>query len=437
MELLDITDVEEIKPIRNNERKIVVSIWCLTYNHADYIRDALEGFLSQKTDYTYEIIILDDASTDGTADIIRMYTKKYPEKFHVFLNKSNIYRHPMRIEIWNSLKRKFLTGKYVAFCEGDDYWTDLYKLQKQVSYMENHPDCVLTLHDADKIDYTARTQTRMIDIDEDCDISAEELILQKRGIWPTASMVIRKEYVVLEGFFSECGVGDWPLQLHALTKGKVHYLGSCMSLYRFLHEGSWSAEIKGFNENLVVHAAKMVTFLQQYDKYTHGQYYNIIRERRQRFYANIIKLYGKDSRFYDICESIDKKYEYKYHVFIKQLCKLNKYFFEEGYIEEHLECYIRERKNLVIMGTGHYSNKISDVFNKRNIDIDGYVVSNNQKSIKNFREKSVWKLMDIPFDKRTLGVVVAIDPEHWNTISISLEENQIMDYFCPLLAEDL
>lgn len=437
MEIFDITEVEEIKPIKNNDGDMVVSIWCLVYNHSNYIRDALEGILAQKTEYLYEIVIVDDASTDGTTDIIREYAQKHPELFHVFLLKNNIYKNPSRIAVLNNLKGKYLTGKYVAFCEGDDFWTDMHKLQMQVSYMEEHPDCMLTMHDAEKLDFSAGTKARMIGVDEDCDIPTEELILQKRGIWPTASMIVRKECAILEGFFSECGVGDWPLQLHAATKGKIHYFGRCMSVYRFLQEGSWSSGMQKLNENLLVHSAKMVTFLQKYDRYTKGCFCSQIIERRQRFYAHLIYSYGEMRDFFDICKKFDIEWGYHHHKFIQQLCRLCKYYWEDGFVEEKLESYIGEKKHVVIMGTGYYSDKISEALEKKHIDVDGYVVSNDQKVKESFHGKRVWKMEEVPFNKKELGVVIAINPKLWKSLQDSLEENLMGDYFCPLLAEDL
>jgi len=117
----------------------LVSICCITYNHENYIRDAIEGFLMQKTSFPIEIIIHDDASTDNTAQIIKEYEDKYPDLFcNIFQNENQ----------WSkgggSIYARFLypqaRGKYIALCEGDDYWTDPLKLQKKVDFMEVNPD---------------------------------------------------------------------------------------------------------------------------------------------------------------------------------------------------------------------------------------------------------------------------------------------------------
>jgi len=119
-------------------KKPLVSIICITYNHAGFIRNAIEGFLIQKTDFLFEIIIHDDASTDGTQAIISDYLIKYPNLFIPILQKENQFSKGKKIlaELTFPLAR----GKYIALCEGDDYWTDPLKLQKQVEFLEANPD---------------------------------------------------------------------------------------------------------------------------------------------------------------------------------------------------------------------------------------------------------------------------------------------------------
>ena len=121
-----------------------VSICCITYNHAPYIRSALDGFLMQETDFAYEILIHDDASTDGTADIIREYTARYPDIIKPILREENQYSKGIsNISIFNFPRAR---GEFIAMCEGDDYWTDPHKLRKQVDFLRAHPDCSLCFH---------------------------------------------------------------------------------------------------------------------------------------------------------------------------------------------------------------------------------------------------------------------------------------------------
>ena len=125
----------------------LVSISCITYNHKQYIRDAIEGFLMQITNFPVEILIHDDASTDGTTEIIKEYEKRYPNLIKPLYEEENQWVKGRRGSIVFNIPRS--QGKYIAFCEGDDYWTDPYKLQKQVDFLESHPDYGMVHTDAD------------------------------------------------------------------------------------------------------------------------------------------------------------------------------------------------------------------------------------------------------------------------------------------------
>lgn len=122
----------------NNNKNLLVSIQCCTYNQDKYISDALDGFLLQKTTFPFEVIVHDDASTDRTADIIREYEKKYPDIIKPIYEKENQYsKHDGSL---SKIVQNASKGKYIAFCEGDDYWIDENKLQMQVDFLEKNPE---------------------------------------------------------------------------------------------------------------------------------------------------------------------------------------------------------------------------------------------------------------------------------------------------------
>ena len=127
----------------------VASICCTTYNHEKYINEAIDSFLMQETNFPFEIIIRDDCSTDKTAAIIKIYSEKYPNIIKPILETENQYSkgvRPMPVVF------KKAAGKYLALCEGDDYWTDPEKLQKQVDFLENNPEYVITYTDCEYFD---------------------------------------------------------------------------------------------------------------------------------------------------------------------------------------------------------------------------------------------------------------------------------------------
>jgi len=132
----------EIMQVWNPADKPLVSVACITFNHEKYIEDAIEGFLIQETDFPFEILIHDDASTDNTANIVREYVEKYPNIIKPIFQTENQYSKGVKINSEFNFPRA--KGKYIALCEGDDYWTDPNKLQIQVAFLEENPNYVIT-----------------------------------------------------------------------------------------------------------------------------------------------------------------------------------------------------------------------------------------------------------------------------------------------------
>lgn len=168
------TEQEIMAHWRNDLTQPLVSVCCVTYNHEQYIEDALEGFLIQRTDFPFEILIHDDASTDRTAGIIRDYQKRYPLLVKPVLQSENQYsqgKNPLHAIIALS------QSKYIAVCEGDDYWTDPQKLQIQVDFLESHPDYVISGHDAFEIDERGhQLKASRLPKEQKCDFDREKLI---------------------------------------------------------------------------------------------------------------------------------------------------------------------------------------------------------------------------------------------------------------------
>ena len=125
----------------------LVSICAVCYNHANYLRQALDGFLAQRGDFDIEILVHDDASTDGSAEILRRYAARYPDKIFPILQRENQYRQG-RQNISGIFNFPRARGKYIALMDCDDYWCNPGKLEAQVSYLEAHPDCAMTVHAA-------------------------------------------------------------------------------------------------------------------------------------------------------------------------------------------------------------------------------------------------------------------------------------------------
>lgn len=219
------------------DNKPLVSVFCLTYNHAPYIRQCLDSFLMQRTSFDYEVIINDDASTDGTTEIIKEYENKYPEIIIPIYHEENLYSKGER-GFWNKYCLPRAQGKYIALCEGDDYWTDPYKLQKQVDFLEGHPEYSMCFHNAMEHWENGQVLDAPFAKLEDRDYTGEEIY--ENWIVPTASVVFRRN--ALTSKYEERRknpaviFGDIILFLSLTEEGKVHAFKETMSVYR-RHEG--------------------------------------------------------------------------------------------------------------------------------------------------------------------------------------------------------
>lgn len=235
-------EITQEKVMQNWNGEIpLVSVCCITYNHEPYIVQALNGFLMQKTSFPFEVLIHDDASTDRTADIIREYEKKFPKIIKPIYQKENQYSKGNRA-ILASFVYPRAKGKYIALCEGDDYWIDENKLQKQVDFLEKNPEYTMCFHDAVVVNELENEVDSFSYHVIEKDYSATELF--ENWVVPTASMLFKKEILCYkladrENFIA----GDIVLVEQACVYGKVHGFKKKMSVYRIQENGlTWSKE---------------------------------------------------------------------------------------------------------------------------------------------------------------------------------------------------
>ena len=252
---------------------IKVSVICLAFNHAKYIRDALEGFVSQETSFPFEVIVHDDASTDGTDEIIREYQAKYPEIIKPIFQKENQYSKGVLIT------REFifplLRGEYIAFCEGDDYWTDTRKLQRQADALDAHPEAdicshrTLRLKDGRFDGWIAPRLSGGI-------IPVEDVIIGGGGWFcATSSLMCRKEPYLKWTPMREVVMIDYVLAIQCSLRGGMVYLRGSMSAYRVGTEGSWTK--RHDRKARIKNRLKMIRMLETLDAYTGGEHSGAIR----------------------------------------------------------------------------------------------------------------------------------------------------------------
>ncbi len=300
----------------------LVSVYCLAYNHEKYIRDTLEGFVKQKTNFPFEVIVHDDASTDNTAEIIKEYEAKYPNIIKSIIQSENQYSKG--VPIAQTFIFPLIKGKYIAVCEGDDYWCEDNKLQLQVDWLENHQDYSLCVHNTKMINCRNGEERLINPGRENRDISLEEIVQWKGGILHTSSFMYRREYAVTPQEFRLKGVGDYPKAVYLAICGKVRYLSNVMSVYRYLVSGSWSAKISNStnsNEKQIKHYQDRIQMLKNVNEYTHNKYSECITKAIKR------------NEFSILCRQNNiKKIKTEYSDLYKQLCikdkmrmQMNKY----------------------------------------------------------------------------------------------------------------
>ena len=284
--------------MKENSTNKIISACIITYNHENYIRECLEGAVRQEVSYPYEIIVGVDKSDDNTKKICEEFQEKYP-------NLINLVSHEIRLGMkgnsMNTINR--CSGKYIAVCEGDDCWTHPSKLQRQVSYLEENPDCSMCYHptkvvyaDKSKIDKIAGPEGRMRQSSHK--FSMDEVICGRLGIW-TAAIVFKSNVLAqLPSWTEKVTFGDVGLKLFCASKGKIGYLGpEAMSVYNRNVENAWSFQegksIEWEEKRLENH----FQVLDYFDQFTNFNNHNAIKLQKEKmklqYFLNMMKFYNR------------------------------------------------------------------------------------------------------------------------------------------------
>jgi glycosyltransferase involved in cell wall biosynthesis len=222
------------------DQNLMVSVCCTTYNHKDFISQTIESFLMQETNFRYEIVVGDDCSTDGTTEILKSYKEKYPDMIKIIYPEKNRGAHLNTINTLSACE-----GKYIALCDGDDFWTSPQKLQKQVDFLENNPEYIICCH-----------YTRVIDINNNTlnlepnpvplEYTYHDLLVGRQVETKTATVVYHNIPEVHELFqapwYTSCYAADKFFKLFATfnTGRKIYVMPEVMSCYRNHAGGIWS-----------------------------------------------------------------------------------------------------------------------------------------------------------------------------------------------------
>lgn len=290
MSIISEEDITKYWDSRYNGQPLV-TICCTTYNHEKFIKDAIESFLHQVTNFPFKIYIHDDCSSDKTKEIVTEYERKYPNIIQVICEDNNVYSKSKRLlrEINNS----HCSGKYEAFCEGDDYWIDPYKLQKEVEYLEKNENCSIVFTNGKMFDIQSNTYKPVFQ-DNEIETSESDRVITLDNFYmlmfpPTASYVIRKNCILdMDDKLSDCVAGDIMFRLYAMTKGYAYYLKDETCVYRVGVPGSETTKWKKYSkEEHRMAALSYLTLLDEIDDITNSVYHEGIDAMRS-YYINIV-----------------------------------------------------------------------------------------------------------------------------------------------------
>ena len=281
----------------------VVSVRCTTFNQELYIAKALDSFLMQKTNFPFEIIAHDDASSDRTADIIREYVAKYPKIIKPIYENENQYSKRD-----GSLRRivdAACNGVYIAYCEGDDFWCDENKLQRQYEAMEKHPECSLCTHIVQCVSENGialKQQYPPKGLFGDDVVGqepfAEALIAKSIYPFQTCSYFLRKTLLQQnDSFFDFPACGDDKILRLCLGNGNVYFIHEVMSCYRTLSKGSWTCRNNRNKKMQLESLSDRMILDEKFDEYFHYRFHNFVEIGKKSLQ---IKMFVCDNRFKDL-----------------------------------------------------------------------------------------------------------------------------------------
>ena len=248
---LEATDIVQILTKSKSEQELMsnwkgeitrplVSIVCHTFNHVNYITSALDGFLMQETDFPFEIILHDDASTDGTREIVESYARKYPNIIVPIIQNENKYSKGIDILSITLPKSR---GDYISFCEGDDFWICSNKISYQYYEMEKNKEAYICFHSGLELNEDSKEKKIISQYANDiCFIPSKKIIIDRGGSMPTASIFFKNESIdEMLMSYQFAPIGDFFIQSYMALKGKVLFLPETMCVYRRNAAGSWTS----------------------------------------------------------------------------------------------------------------------------------------------------------------------------------------------------
>lgn len=365
--------------MNNINKKPILTVYIISYNFGEYIAQAIESVLYQDTEYNFKIYIYDDCSTDGSQNILKHYQNIYPNYIDIELSDINTYSLPDGDLIGRKRLREHIKTKYVAICEGDDFWCDSHKIQKQIDYMEANQGCSMTCHASRWIDYFKNSEYDWRPYTDEKDLTPYDVIYKPNGNVSTASLIFRSEAFFLPLDYPRADVADQLWQNNALLYGNIHYFNDIMSVYRYGHESSWTSNNMKDIGNSLTHNYTFIRYLYEYDKYSRNKFHNLIIQTIDQYVnVSIESLIGYDTD--KLKKQISCLQEKKFiHGLLRILNFINgEKKFSKGEIDK-----INNANKIYIYGHGKYSKFIETALHKIGVYDYRFVVSDNQPLSKN------------------------------------------------------
>jgi len=215
---------------------VKVTVLVMTYNHAGFIAQALDSTLAQRTAFEYEILISEDCSTDGTRETVIAYGRKHPGKIRLLLSEQNIHGNAVVSRGINAAR-----GEYIALLDGDDYWISPDKVQKQVDFLDAHPDCSICFHNARVIHEDGSKAPWNWNSEHQARFSSFEDIWMGNFITLCSTMFRRRALGELPRWYDGMALTDWPLHVLNARSGRIGYIDEVMCVYRHHSGGAYSS----------------------------------------------------------------------------------------------------------------------------------------------------------------------------------------------------
>ena len=274
--------------VMQSRNKPKVAVFMVTYNHAQYISQAIESVMTQQTEFPFKLFIGEDCSSDETRTICLSYQDRYPDKIHLILNEKNL---GVARNVLNVYKDCFEYGDYIAMCEGDDYWTDPHKLQRQVDFLVANPDFSVCFHPV-KVVYEDGDKEPQITNENQAESTTFEDLALDNFIY-TVSCVFRNNSLKFPEWFNKIPAGDYVLHLLNAQYGKIGFINEVMAVYRVHKGGIWSTK------NLAELYAKWIPIVKECRRHFYPKGEEQFTKQLARRYQQLCFAYFEANRYKD------------------------------------------------------------------------------------------------------------------------------------------